>query len=172
MSTQPQQQQQSSSEEGSKENTIVNGLRHQKERSAQGHPSGPADSVPQGPAPYSTYTYIANWRTTTGSPQSTIRTKITRIYQNTMEPTNGSTRTPAHNKGPGAANGRNKMSETSPWSVIRHRFCYTALLNHLRTLSNVQHVAEVAIESRNWPYYNFCDFCRVTTHSTHMCRAC
>ena len=51
MSTQPQQQQQSSSEEGSKENTILNGPRHQKERSDQGHPSGPADSMPQGPAP-------------------------------------------------------------------------------------------------------------------------
>ena len=50
MSTQPQQQQ-SLSEEGSQENTILNRLRHQKERSAQGHPSGPADSVPQGPAP-------------------------------------------------------------------------------------------------------------------------
>ena len=25
--------------------------------------------------------------------------------------------------------------------------------------------------SRNHPYYNFCNFCRVTTHSTHMCRA-
>ena len=25
--------------------------------------------------------------------------------------------------------------------------------------------------SRNCPDYNFCDFCRVTTHSTHMCRA-
>ena len=25
--------------------------------------------------------------------------------------------------------------------------------------------------SRNCPYYNFCDFCRVTTHSSHMCRA-
>ena len=34
MSTQPQQQQQSSSEEGSKENTILNRPRHQKERSA------------------------------------------------------------------------------------------------------------------------------------------
>ena len=40
MSTQPQQQQ-SSSEEGSKENTILNGPRHLRERSAQGHPSGP-----------------------------------------------------------------------------------------------------------------------------------
>ena len=49
--TQPQQQQQSSSEEGSKENTILNGPRHQKEMGAQSHPSGPANSMPQGPAP-------------------------------------------------------------------------------------------------------------------------
>ena len=46
-----QQQKQSSSEEGSKENTILNGPRHHKERSAQGHPSGSADSMPQGPTP-------------------------------------------------------------------------------------------------------------------------
>ena len=51
MPMQPQQQQQSSSKEGSKENTILNGPRHQKERSAQGHPSGPTDSMPQGSAP-------------------------------------------------------------------------------------------------------------------------
>ena len=51
MPTQPQQQQQSSSKEGSKENTILNGPRHQKEMGTQDHPSGPADSVPQGPAP-------------------------------------------------------------------------------------------------------------------------
>ena len=25
--------------------------------------------------------------------------------------------------------------------------------------------------SKNCPYYNFCDVCKVTTHSTHMCRA-
>ena len=49
--TQWQQQQQSSSEEGSKENTILNGPRHQKEMSAQDYPSGPADGVPQGSAP-------------------------------------------------------------------------------------------------------------------------
>ena len=46
-----QQQQQSSSEEGSKENTILNGPRNKRERSAQGHPSGSADKMPQGPAP-------------------------------------------------------------------------------------------------------------------------
>ena len=46
-----QQQQQSSSEEGSKENTILNGPRNKRERSAQGRPSGSADKMPQGPAP-------------------------------------------------------------------------------------------------------------------------
>ena len=51
MSTQPQHQQQSLSEEGSKENTILNGPRHLRERSTQGHPAGSANSVPQGPAP-------------------------------------------------------------------------------------------------------------------------
>ena len=66
MSTQPQQQQQSSSEECSKESTILNGPRHQKEMSAQGHPSGSADSMPQGPAP--TAPTSQNWRTTMGSP--------------------------------------------------------------------------------------------------------
>ena len=51
MSTQPQQQQQSLSEEGSKENTILNGPRHLREGSTQGHPSGPVDSVPHRLAP-------------------------------------------------------------------------------------------------------------------------
>ena len=84
MSTQPQQQQQSSSEEGSKENTILNGLRNQRERSAQGHPSGPADSAPQGPAP--TAPTSCKLEDHHGLPQSTIRTEITRIHQNAMEP--------------------------------------------------------------------------------------
>ena len=41
-----QQQQQSSSEEGSKENTILNGPRYKRERSAQGCPSGSAEKMP------------------------------------------------------------------------------------------------------------------------------
>ena len=49
MATQPQQQ--SSSEEGSKENTILNGPRHNRDRSAQDCPSGSTDNRPQGPAP-------------------------------------------------------------------------------------------------------------------------
>ena len=85
MPTQLQQQKQSSSEEDSKENTILNRPRHQKEMGAQGHPSGPADSMPQGPAP----TAPTHTSQTGGLPQasqSTTRTKITRIYQNAMEP--------------------------------------------------------------------------------------
>ena len=49
MAAQPQQQ--SLSEEGSKENTILNGPRHDRERSTQGHPSGSTDNEPQGPDP-------------------------------------------------------------------------------------------------------------------------
>ena len=51
MSTQPQQQQQSLSKKGSKENTILNGPRHQRGGNAQDHPSDPVDSMPQGPTP-------------------------------------------------------------------------------------------------------------------------
>ena len=41
-----QQQQQSLSEEGSKEHTILNRPRNERERSAQGHPSGSAEKMP------------------------------------------------------------------------------------------------------------------------------
>ena len=101
ISTQPQQQQQSSSEEGSKENTILNRLRHQKEKSAQGHPSGPADSVPQGSAP----TAPTHTSQTGGPPQAPPVNNQKRDHQDPPEhngTTNGSTRAPADSKGPGA----------------------------------------------------------------------
>ena len=113
MSTQPQQQQQSSSEEGSKENTILNGLRHQKESCAQGHPSGPAGSVPQGPAP----TAPTHTLQTGGLPQALPVNNQNRDHQDPLEhngTTNGSTRAPVHNKGPGAAKGKKKMSKPHP----------------------------------------------------------
>ena len=113
MSTQPQQQQQSSSEEGSKENTILNGLRHQKERSAQGHPSGSADSMPQGPAP----TAPTHTSQMGGPPQPPPVNNQNRDHQDPLEcngTTNGSTRASVDSKGPGAAKGKNKMSEPHP----------------------------------------------------------
>ena len=105
MSTQPQQQQQSLSEEGSKENTILNRLRHQKERNAHGHPSGPADSVPQGPASTAPTTQ------TGGPPQVPPVNNQNKDHQDPPEhngTTNGSTRAPVL-LGPGAAKGRNKV---------------------------------------------------------------
>ena len=113
LSTLPQQQQQSLSKEGSKENTILNGMRHQKERSAQGHPSGPADSVPQGPAP----TAPTHTSQTGGPPWAPPVNNQNTDHQDPPEhnrTTNGSTRAPEHNKGPGAAKGRNKTSEPHP----------------------------------------------------------
>ena len=134
MSTQPQQQQQSSSKEGSKENTILNGPRHQKERSAQGHPSGSADSMPQGPAP----TAPTHTSQTGEPPRVPPVNNQNRDHQDPPKcngTTNGSTRAPADSKGPGAAKGKNKTSEP-----LLH-----SLLNHLKTLLYVQHVVKVAI---------------------------
>ena len=141
MSTQPQQQQQSSSEEGSKENTILNGLRHQKERSAQGHPSGPADSMPQGPAPTHLHHKLEDHH---GLPQSTIRTEITRIHQNAMEPPMDP---PEHLR---IIKAQELLKEgTRCWNLtLEHhqvQVLLHSLLNHLRTLSYVQHVVKVAI---------------------------
>ena len=93
MSIQPQQQQQSSSEEGSKENTILSRPRHQKGRSAQDHPSGPVDSMPQGPAP------AAPTSQTGGPPRTPPVNNQNRNHQDPPEH-NGSTRAPADGKGP------------------------------------------------------------------------
>ena len=99
MSTQPQQQQQSLSKEGSKENTILNGPKHQRGRSAQDDPSGPADSVPQGPAPAApTHTSQAG-----GPPQAPPVNNQNRDHQDPPKcngATNGSTRAPADKKRP------------------------------------------------------------------------
>ena len=166
MSTQPQQQQQSLSEEGGKENTILNRLRNQRERSAQGHPSGPADSMPQGPAP------TAPTSQTGGPPQAPPVNNQKRDHQDPLEcngTTNGSTGAPVDSKGPGAAIGRNKMSEPHPGTSSGTG----SATQHAESKNTIVCSAcgESGHWSRNCPYYNFCDFCRVTTHSMHMCRA-
>ena len=181
--TQLQQQQQSSSEEGSKENTILNGPRHQKEMGAQGHPSGPADT-PQGPAPtaptHTSQTGGPPWAPPVTS-QNMERCQnynhhqyMPQDHQDLLEcngTTSGSTRAPGKaGKGPGPTKGKSK-----------------ALVPHPGTSSGTGSTAQPAGSSKNtivcsacgksghWskncPYYNFCDVCKVTTHSTHMCRA-
>ena len=79
-----QQQQQSLSKEGSKENTILNGPRNERERSAQGHPSGPADKMPKGPAPTAPTTQ------TGGPPQAPPVNNPNRDHQDPLE-CNGTT---------------------------------------------------------------------------------
>ena len=159
-----QQQQQSLSEEGSKENTILNGPRNKRERSAQGCPSGSADKMPQGPAP------AAPTSQTGGPPQAPPVNNQNRDHQDPPEcngTTNRSTRAPANGKGPGAAKAKKKASEPHPGTSSGTGPATQPSDSSKNTIicSGCGHW------SRNCPYYNFCDFCRVTTHSTHMCRA-
>ena len=166
MPTQPQQQQQSSSEEGSKKNTILNGPRHQKEMGAQGHPSGPADSVPQGPAP----TAPTHTSQTGGPPWAPPVNNQNKDQQDLLEckgTTNGSTRAPAGSgKGPGPTKGKSKTSEPCPGTSSGIGPTTQPAGTSKNTI-----VCSACGESGHWskncPYYNFCDFCRVTT--LHTC---
>ena len=109
-----QQQQQSSSEEGSKENTTLNGPRNERERSAQGRPSGSADKMPQGPAPTAPTTQ------TGGPPQAPPVNNQNTDHQDPLEhngTTDGSTRAPVNGKGPGAAKAKKKASEPHPGTL-------------------------------------------------------
>ena len=163
----PTQQQQSSSEEGSKENTILNGPRNDRERSTQGCPSGSADKMPQGPTP------TAPTSQTGGPPQAPPVTNQNRDHQDPLEcngTTNGSTRAPAKGKGPGTAKAKNKASEPHPGTVASTGPA-TQPSDPLKNTIICSGCGKSGHWSRNCPYYNFCEFCRVTTHSTHMCRA-
>ena len=157
MATEPQQQ--SSSEEGSKENTILNGPQHNKEKSAQSHPSKPTDDGPQGSAPTAPTTQAG------GPPQAPPVTNTNRNHQDPPERnhTNGSTKAPTKDQG---ATKSKKASETHPRNMTN---ADPATQPSNTTICSG--CGESGHCSRNCPYYNFCDFCRVTTHSTHMCRA-
>ena len=167
--TQPQQQQ-SLSEEGSKENTILNGPRHQKEMGDQGHPSGPADSVPQGPA-----TTAPTHTSQTGGPPWAPPVNSQNIdHQDPPEcngTTSGSTRVPAEpGKGPGPTKGKNKTSEPHP-GTSSGTGSTTQPAGSSKNTIVCSACGESGHLSKNCPYYNFCDVCRVITHSTHICRA-
>ena len=73
-------------------------------------------------------------------------------------------------KGPGAAKARNKTLEPHPGTSSG-----TGSVPQPADSSKNTIVCSACGKSSHWsrncPYYNFCDFCRVTTHSTHMCRA-
>ena len=152
------QPQQSSSEEGSKENSILNGPANDRERSAQGHPSRPAGNKPQGSAPTAPTTQAG------GPSQALPVTKPSTSHQDPPEcnDTNGSTKAPTHSKGPGATKSKKASANTGP---------ATQPSDSLKNTIICSQCGESGHWSRNCPYDNFCDFCRVTTHSTHMCRA-
>ena len=116
-----QHQQQSSSEYGSKENTILNGPRNERERSAQGCPSGSADKMAQGPAPTAPTTQAG------GPPPAPPVNNPNRDHQDTPEcndTTNGSTRAPASGKSPGAMKAKKKASDPCPGTATMCRSCY------------------------------------------------
>ena len=169
MSTQPQQQQQSSSEEGSKENTIISGSRHQRGKKYSGSSFRPSRQHATRISPCSTH--ITSWRTTMRLPQSTVKTGITRIHWNTMKPPMDP---PEHlwimAKAQELLRARNKVSEPHP-GTSSGTGSATQPADSSKNTIVCSACGKSGHWSRNCPYYNFCDFCRVTTHSTHMCRA-
>ena len=183
--TQPQQQQQSSSEEGSKKNTILNGPRHQKEKmGAQDHPSGPADIAPQGPAPTAPihtsqaggppWAPPVNNQNMEGHQRHNHHQYTPQDHQDLLKcngTTNGSTRVPGESgKGPEPAKGKSKTLEPHPGTSSGTGSTAQPAGSSKNTI-----VCSACGESGHWsknsPYHNFCYMRRVTTHSTHMCRA-
>ena len=183
MPTQPQQQQQSSSEEGSKENTILNGPRHQRKwvhrivlqaQQTVHH----KDQLLQ-------HLHIHHkLEDHQELPQSTIRMlrdvkhviiinicpKIIRIYWNAMEPPmDPLEHLEKTGKGPGPTKGKSKTSEPHPGTSSGTGSTAQPAGSSKNTI-----VCSACGESGHWskncPYFNFCDVCKVTTHSTHMCR--
>ena len=138
-----------------------------KERSAQGHPSGPAHSEPKGSAPTAPSSQAG------GPPWAPPFNSKNRNHQDPLEhngATKGSTRAPAKGKGPGAAKAKNKASEPHP-GTSSGTGPATQPADPSKSTIICSGCGKSGHWSRNCPYYNFCDFCRVTTHSTHMCRA-
>ena len=148
-------QQQLSSEEGGKECTILNGPAIDTEKSAQGHPSRATGNKPRGSAPAAPTTWAG------GPSQAPPVSKPSTSQQDPPEcnDTNGSTKAPTSGKGPGATKSKkastNANAATQPSNTMTCSRC-----------------GESGHRSKNCPHNNlFCDFCRVTTHTTHMCRA-
>ena len=84
---------------------------------------------------------------------------------------NGSTRASAESgKDPGPSKGKSKSSESHPGTSSGIGSTTQPAGTSKNTI-----VCSACGKSGHWskncPYYNFCDVCRVTTHSTHMCRA-
>ena len=122
--------------------------------------------MPQGPAP------TAPTIPTGGPPRAPPINNQNKDHQDPLEhngATNGSTRAPADGKVPGDAKTRNKAAE--PCSGSSSGTGPAPQPADSKNTIVCSACGKSGHWSRNCPYYNFCDFCRVTTHSTHMCRA-
>ena len=143
------------SEEGSKECIILNGLAIDKEKSAQGRPSRATGNKPQGSAP------TAPTAQARGPSQAPPVSKPSTSQWDPPEcnDTNGSTKAPTNGKGPGAS--KSKKASTNADAAPQSS-----------TTIICSRCGESGHRSKNCPHNNlFCDFCRVTTHTTRMCRA-
>ena len=103
-------------------------------------------------------------------PQSTIKIETTRIHQNAMTPPMDP---PEHLQMAKVQEllKQRRRHQNLTLELQQVQVLLLSLLTHQRTLSYAQDVAKVATGAEIVLYYNFCDFCRVTTHSTHMCTA-
>ena len=99
--------------------------------------------------------------------QSQIPAETTRIHQNAMTPMDP----PKHLQMAKAKELLNQRRHQNLILEIRHTGPATQPSDSSKNTIICSGCGESGHWSRNCPYYNFCDFCRVTTHSTHMCRA-
>ena len=121
--------------------------------------------MPQGPAPTAPTTQAG------GPPQAPPVNNPNRDNHDPPEcndTTNGSTRAPTNGKGPGATKPKKKASEPHPGTTASTGPAAQPS-DSSKNIIICSGCGESGHWSRNCPYYNFCDFCRVTTHSTHMC---
>ena len=95
-----------------------------------------------------------------GPPQVPPATNMNTNHQDPPEcnHTNGSTKAPTNGKGPGATKAKKALTNADPATQPSNTIICSQC-------------GESGHWSKNCPHHNFCDFCRVTTHATHMCRA-
>ena len=181
-----QWQQQPSSNKGPGNTTILNGPGDHPNTGAQDSPTSTANSTPQGAAPPALQAPpltrgppqappVNNQDAATGGecpthPQQQQNQNTGQNHQG-LPDHNGSTSTPKDaGKGPRPQKGKKKSSEPHPGMSTGTEYTSqdTGPSRHQIQCSAC---GEYSHWSKDCPYYNFCDVCKVTTHSTHMCRA-
>ena len=135
--------------------TILNRPAIDREKSAQGCPSRATGNKAQGSAPAAPTTQAG------GPSQAPPVPKPSTSQQDPPEcnDTNGSTKAPTNGKGSGAIKSKKALTNADPATQPSNTIICSRC-------------GESGHRSKNCPHHNlFCDFCRVTTHTTHMCRA-